>query len=114
MAAKKTKAGSKTAPAKAAAAGTGAASKKVDWDDANMKTTFANVVNGTSTREEMSLFFGTNNTWNVKEAGAVKVELSDRIILTPHAAKRLAVLLAALVTGYEKKYGAIKIDLPTS
>lgn len=46
----------KKGPAKAKAAATGAASPKVTWDDSGMKTTFANVVNGTSTREEMSLF----------------------------------------------------------
>lgn len=104
----------KAKSAKAASGASGASATKVKWNDKNMRTTFANVVNGTSTREEMSLFFGTNNTWNLQEAGEVTVELSDRIIMTPHAAKRLATLMLALVKGYEQKYGAINIDVPTS
>lgn len=99
---------------KSTKAASGAAATKVKWDDKNMRTTFANVVNGTSTREEMSLFFGTNNTWNLQDAGEVMVDLSDRIIMTPHAAKRLATLMLALVKGYEQKYGVINIDPPTS
>lgn len=50
----------------------------------------------------------------MKDAGEVTVELSDRIILTPHAAKRLTTLLMALIKGYEQKYGPIQIDIPSS
>ena len=32
----------------------------VDWDDSNMSTSYANVVNASSTREEVTQFFGTN------------------------------------------------------
>ncbi len=34
------------------------------WDDTRMATSFANVVNIQSTREQVDLFFGTNQTWN--------------------------------------------------
>jgi hypothetical protein len=88
-----------------------AGTKKVIWDDSNMRTSFANVVNGTSTREEVSMFFGTNKTWNITDETNVNVQLNDRIILTPHAAKRMATLLMAIIGAYEKKYGAIKLDL---
>lgn len=88
--------------------------KKVLWDDENMRTTFANVVNGTSTREEVSLFFGTNKTWNLTEEKDVKVQLSDRIILTPHAAKRMATLLTTIIAAYEKNYGPVKLELPVN
>ena len=40
----------------------------VHWDDSSMKTSYANVVNASSTREEVTLFFGTNLTWNPSEA----------------------------------------------
>ena len=39
---------------------------KLNWDDSKMQTTYANVVNASSTREEVSIFFGTNQTWKAK------------------------------------------------
>ncbi len=35
---------------------------RVKWDDSNMRSSYANVVNATSSREEVTLFFGTNQT----------------------------------------------------
>jgi len=86
---------------------------KVIWDDSQMTTTFANVVNGASTREEVTLFFGTNQSWNTGTSSDVRVQLSDRIILTPYAAKRLLVLLDAIVTSYEKSNGPLNIEAGT-
>jgi len=40
-----------------------AAELKVNWDASKMKTSYANVVNANSTREEVSVFFGTNQSW---------------------------------------------------
>lgn len=89
--------------------------KKIDkpqlhWDDSKMQTTYANVVNATSTREEVSIFFGTNQTWNLKEGKDVTVELSDRIVLNPYAAKRMLVILASVVAEYEKRFGVLPVD----
>ena len=83
---------------------------KVRWDDSNMRTTFANVVNGSSTREEVTIFFGTNQTWNLGEETELKVNLSDRIILTPFAAKRLSVLLGAILKAYEARFGSLDLE----
>ena len=55
----------------------------VQWIDKNMATHFANVVNVQSTREQVDLFFGTNQTWNVAGNSQVAVDLANRIILTP-------------------------------
>lgn len=82
---------------------------KVVWDDKNMQTTFANVVNVMSTREEFALLFGTNQTWNLVGTSELTVRLSDRIVLTPHAAKRLQTLLAARLSEYEKRFGALNL-----
>ncbi len=91
---------------------TGAAEggQRVVWDDTQMRTTFANVVNGTSTREEVTLLFGTNKTWNTSAGRGVEVALSDRIILTPYAAKRLWILLSAILQNYERNHGELKIE----
>jgi len=88
---------------------TGAA-PKVKWDDANMKTSYANVVNASSTREEVTLLFGTNQTWHAGQK-EFNVLLSDRIILSPFAAKRLTLLLGAVVGEYEKRFGALNIGI---
>jgi Protein of unknown function (DUF3467) len=61
----------------------------VTWDDSNMSTSYANVVNVVSTREEVTLFFGTNQSWDVRDSREVTVQLSDRIVLNPYAAKQL-------------------------
>jgi hypothetical protein len=85
----------------------------VNWDDSSMKTSYANVVNATSTREEVTLFFGTNLTWNPSEAREFHVRLSDRIVLNPFAAKRLWILLGAILKEYESRFGALNMDIAT-
>jgi hypothetical protein len=97
---------------KAAPAAPASTVPSVTWDDSSMRSTFANVVNGASTREEVTLFFGTNQTWNLTDLKELKVRLSDRIILTPHAAKRLWVLLGGILQNYERRFGPLDIDAP--
>jgi len=80
------------------------------WDDSKMETTYANVVNASSTREEVSIFFGTNQSWNVSEDRELSIQLTDRMILNPYAAKRLLVLLSRIIKEYESRFGALKLD----
>ncbi len=82
----------------------------VNWDDSNMRTSYANVVNASSTREEVTLFFGSNQTWNVTDKQEFNVLLSDRIVLNPYAAKRLHTLLGAVLNEYEKRFGTLTLD----
>jgi len=81
----------------------------VDWDDSNMQSSHANVVNATSSREEVNLFFGTNETWKASETREVHVKLNNRIVLSPFAAKRLFILLGAVLKQYEKRFGQIDV-----
>jgi len=81
----------------------------VKWDDSKMQTTYANVVNVSTTREEVSVFFGTNQTWNVPEDKEFDVLLTDRMMLNPYAAKRLSVLLGAVLSQYENRFGPLDI-----
>ena len=83
---------------------------KVVWDDSNMRMSYANVVNATSTREEVTLFFGVNKTWNASEK-EFHVTLTDRIVVNPYAAKRLVMLLSGVLSQYEKRYGPLDLDL---
>ena len=79
---------------------------KVRWDDAGMKTAYANVCNVSSTREEVTLLFGVNQAWQQSQKELV-VQLTDRIILSPFAAKRLATLLQTVVKEYESRFGGL-------
>ena len=87
----------------------GAAAPKVKWDDSNMSTSYANVCNATSTREEVTMLFGTNQTFYTGQ-NEVSIKLSDRIILSPYVAKRLAKLLENVVNQYEQRFGQLNVD----
>jgi len=78
----------------------------IKWDDSKMRSGYANVCNVTSTREEVTLLFGTNQAWRSgqKEVG---IELTDRIIMSPFAAKRLSLLLEGVVSEYENRFGKL-------
>ncbi len=78
----------------------------IRWDDSKMRSVYANVCNVASTREEVTLLFGTNQAWRAGQK-EVAIELTDRVILSPFAAKRLSKLLSSVVDEYEKRFGAM-------
>ena len=84
-------------------------STTVRWDDGEMSTSYANVCNVSSTREEVTLLFGTNQTWHTGQ-GEVVIKLSDRLILSPFAAKRMSLLLNNIVEQYETRFGVLSTD----
>ena len=81
----------------------------VRWDDSKMTSTYANVCNVSSTREEVTLLFGTNQTWLAGQR-ELAILLANRIILNPYAAKRLSLLLSNIIREYESRFGALKTD----
>ncbi len=83
---------------------------QVKWDDSNMKSSYANVCNVMSTREEVVLLFGINQAWHAGQK-EVTVQLTDRIILSPFAAKRLSLLLTNLVREHESRFGQLSVDI---
>ena len=83
---------------------------QVKWDDTNLKSSYANVCNVMSTREEVVLMFGVNQAWHGGQK-EVTVQLTDRIILSPHAAKRLSLLLGNIVKQYEDRFGQLNVDI---
>lgn len=84
-------------------------SPQVRWDDSKMTNTYANVCNVSSTREEVTLLFGTNQTWHTGQKD-LTVQLSNRVILNPFAAKRLSLLLNNVVGQYESHFGELKVE----
>src|SRR5258708_40116545 len=83
---------------------------KIKWDDSNMKSSYANVCNVTSTREEVVMLFGMNEAWQNGQK-EVTVHLTDRIMLTPFAARRLVGLLNSLLREYENRFGVLPADI---
>ena len=96
--------GKSAAPSKTAVA---AEAPKVSWDDSSLRSSYANVCNVSSTREEVVLVFGVNQAWQGTE-NEVKVQLSDRVILSPFAAKRLSMLLQNVMGQYEQRFGSLE------
>jgi len=86
---------------------------KIKWDDSNMKSAYANVCNVSSTREEVVMLFGVNQAWN-RGQKEVTIQLTDRIIISPYAAKRLVMLLDGVVREYEKRFGALNVEGPAA
>lgn len=83
---------------------------KINWDESSMTTSYANVCNVASTREEVTLLFGTNQTWQTGQK-ELTVHLTNRIILNAYAAKRLSILLSRIVAEYESRFGELDLEL---
>ncbi len=93
-------------PAPAAATQPGPNQLRIKWDDTNMRSSYANVCNVASTREEVVFLFGINQAWHAGQR-EVPVQLTDRIILSPFAAKRVSVLLDNVLREYESRFGPL-------
>ncbi|NRB01205.1 MAG: DUF3467 domain-containing protein [Rhodobacteraceae bacterium] len=88
----------------------GSAKSSVEWDGSRMQSGFANVVNIHGTKEQIELFFGTHSSWAALSGGKVKVDLTNRMILTPYAAKRLNTILSDVLREYEARHGVLLMD----
>lgn len=86
------------------------AAPKIVWDDTNMRSVYSNVSNVAGGREEIILLFGMNQAWHAGQK-EVKVQLSDRIVLSPFAAKRLSMLLNRVLNDYEARYGELDLGI---
>jgi hypothetical protein len=82
---------------------------ELHWDDSRMSTSFANVVNIQSTREQVDLLFGISQTAGLVNGNTLEIAVSNRIILSPYAAKRLSTALDNVLREYEARYGAIRV-----
>jgi hypothetical protein len=81
----------------------------IRWNDESMQTSYANICNVAGTREEVSIFFGTNESWQAAKR-PIEVRLNQRILITPYTAKRLQLLLENTLKQYESRYGAIELE----
>ncbi len=80
----------------------------INMDQAEI--TYANFCRGTLTPEEVVLDLGFNsNAFGVKVLEE-DIDVKNRIIMSPSAAKRLLYLLNDMVGRHEQNFGAIEID----
>ena len=84
-------------------------STTLKWDDSNVRSAYANICNVVSSREEVSIMFGMNQKMDT-ENNEITIEISDRIILNPYAAKRVAQMLNNVIEQYEEKFSKIELD----
>jgi hypothetical protein len=82
------------------------AGPKIRWDDSKMQSSYANVCNVASTREEVVLLFGVNQAWQAGQA-EIPIQLTNRVIISPHAAKRMATLLENVLKEHESRFGQL-------
>ena len=93
---------SATTPAK-----TGAPTMRLD--SSNVTSSYANTCYASSTKEEVVLNFGLNQSWERGQKD-MQVQLTNRIILSPYAAKRLVLLLTAVMQQHEARFGALDVS----
>jgi hypothetical protein len=80
---------------------------RITWDYSGMRSSYANVCNAQGTREEVTLFFGITHPSQQGDQPGATVQLNERVILSPFAAKRLAALLGRVVEQYEARFGSL-------
>ena len=83
-----------------------AAPQRLRLDDANVKSCYANFANVNSTREETTLMFGMLQAWS-RGQSEIPVQINDRIVMSPHVAKRLATMLNNVLGEYEARFGPL-------
>lgn len=72
------------------------------------ESTSANFVRVRDTTEEFILDFGTND--QAPAAPKQAIEIDQRIVLTPHTAKRLLIALEVTIGNHERTFGVIETD----
>jgi hypothetical protein len=85
-----------------------AGQRRIRFDGTGVKNSYANTCHVATTKEEVILNFGLNQSWEQGQQ-EMQVQLTNRIILSPFAAKRLAVLLSSVMQQHEGRFG--KLDL---
>lgn len=79
---------------------------RVRFDDRQMTSHYANVANVGISKDEVTLLFGTNQTWGAV-GDEIVIQLSSRIIMTPSVAKNFVATLQRVLQEYEEKIGKI-------
>ena len=99
-----------------AEAQTGQQQVRLNIDERNLKTSYANAFRTNGTAEEVILDFGLNLVGPpVQQDGGqmpqIVFQINERIVLNYFSAKRLAITLSQLVRRHEEQFGEIELDV---
>ena len=95
-----------TPPSEAVARPASETGSRLKIDTSGITSSYCNVCNVSSTREEVVLNFGVNEDWD-RGSKAADIKMLHRIILSP-SAKRVSQLLQSLLKEYETRHGEPK------
>lgn len=84
------------------------AQRRIIWDDSHIRSLYANVARVMGTREEIVLLFGESHA-GYADSKEVWLQIKERIILAPIAAKHFAILLNNSIQEYESKFGFLEM-----
>lgn len=79
---------------------------KVRWEGSNPTGGYANVFQLSADLSEITLSFGMRQGRNPDD-DALRIEVSDRVVLSPSTAKRLVAMLSHAVRDYEWEHGSL-------
>lgn len=82
------------------------AGPRIRLDESTSKLSYANFFNVSSTREETALLFGMIQA-SPNASEEVVIQVSDRVVMTPLAAKRLENMLHQVLQQYEARFGTL-------
>jgi hypothetical protein len=79
---------------------------KIHLDETAAKLAYANFFNITSTREETAIIFGLIQPRSGEQKD-VHIDVGSRVLMTPHAARRLETMLGQVLRQYEARFGPL-------
>lgn len=85
----------------------GAPDRQIRLETGQMKSSYCNVCNASTTRDEVVINFGLNQNWDRSEE-AYLIDIQHRVILSPLAALRLRDVLDSLLSEYQTRHGPLK------
>ena len=99
-----------------AKAQTGQQQIRLNIDERNLKTSYANAFRTNGTAEEVMLDFGLNLVGppaqqDGKQVPQIVFQVNERVVLNYFSAKRLAITLSQLVRRHEEQFGEIELDV---
>jgi hypothetical protein len=78
-------------------------------EEANIFTAYGNITHVTGSREEIMLLFGERRS-GLAGQEEVRAQLKERVVMSPLAAKRFAIMLERGIRDYESKYGVLESE----
>ncbi len=91
---------------------------RVQVDEREMSTSYANAFRTNATSDEVFVDFGLNmvvpnqgqQSQPNQPAGQLMLKFNDRVILNYKTAKRLAITLGQVIRAHEERFGEIKLE----